>query len=370
MGAKVSPLPTSYEFVLTPFAKPFLSRSFWFTLFLLPFTASLHAQTTAAVPAPSALATRRITPEALAVIVNDDDPRSVAIGEYYREKRKIPNKNIIHVHIPGSPRSLPVGRFNELKLEIESQLEPSIQAVVMVWTAPYAVECNSITSAFTLGFDASQCANTCAPGKPSLYFNAATSHPLRDLGIRPSMLLPTDSVEDAKALIDRGIQSEFRVYPASAYFLITSDTARNSRSAFFPRSTYLPKNKLTIETVKQDNLVKADDIMIYQTGAVSVSNLDNLKFRPGALADHLTSAGGDLYGRNQMSSLRWLEAGATASYGTVSEPCNYWQKFPQSTVLLRHYLQGDAAIEAYWKSVLWPAQGVFIGEPLAAPYHR
>ena len=27
-------------------------------------------------------------------------------------------------------------------------------------------------------------------------------------------------------------------------------------------------------------------------------------------------------------------------------------------------------IEAYWKSVAWPGQGVFIGEPLARPYRR
>jgi hypothetical protein len=82
-----------------------------------------------------------------------------------------------------------------------------------------------------------------------------------------------------------------------------------------------------------------------------------------------------------MSSLRWLEAGATASYGTVSEPCNHWQKFPNPTVLLKHYVQGNSAIEAYWKPA-WPGreeksglQGAsrrsdsFIGEPLAArPY--
>jgi xylose isomerase len=35
---------------------------------------------------------------------------------------------------------------------------------------------------------------------------------------------------------------------------------------------------------------------------------------------------------------------------------------------MRHYLSGDTAIEAYWKSVVWPGQGVFIGEPLARPY--
>jgi uncharacterized protein (TIGR03790 family) len=70
--------------------------------------------------------------------------------------------------------------------------------------------------------------------------------------------------------------------------------------------------------------------------------------------------GGDLLDSashtDQMSSLRWLEAGATASYGTVSEPCNYWQKFPNPSVLFKNYVQGNSAIEAYWKSVAWPAQ--------------
>ncbi|HEU4845882.1 MAG TPA: TIGR03790 family protein, partial [Burkholderiaceae bacterium] len=31
---------------------------------------------------------------------------------------------------------------------------------------------------------------------------------------------------------------------------------------------------------------------------------------------------------------------------------------------------GATAIEAYWRSVAWPAQGLFIGEPLAAPYRQ
>ena len=68
--------------------------------------------------------------------------------------------------------------------------------------------------------------------------------------------------------------------------------------------------------------------------------------------------------------LAWIASGATASYGTVSEPCNHLQKFPHPQVLLLHYLQGSTAIEAYWKSVAWPQQGLFVGEPLAAPYAR
>jgi uncharacterized protein (TIGR03790 family) len=101
------------------------------------------------------------------------------------------------------------------------------------------------------------------------------------------------------------------------------------------------------------------------------SGAEQLTWAPGALADHLTSFGGQLTGRSgQTSALAWIDAGATASYGTVSEPCNHVQKFPHPQLLLLHYLQGASAIEAYWKSVRWPQQGLFIGDPLAAPFAR
>jgi uncharacterized protein (TIGR03790 family) len=71
---------------------------------------------------------------------------------------------------------------------------------------------------------------------------------------------------------------------------------------------------------------------------------------------------------NQMSALRWLEAGATGSYGTVVEPCNFPQKFADPAIVIGRYVTGATLIEAYWKSVAWPGQGVFVGEPLAAPF--
>ena len=311
-----------------------------------------------------------VSAETLAVVINDDDPHSVEVGAYYRSVRKIPDTNVVHVHIPNNPRVLSADEFKKLKSVIDQQLAPSVQALLLVWTAPYAVSCNSITSALSVGFDASLCENTCAAAKPGPYYNANTARPFTDLAIRPSMLLPTDSVAQAKALIDRGIQSEFREVSASAWFLTTSDHARNSRSQFFPPAGVIAKKKLTVFNVKKDSISNVEDVMFYQTGLPQVTQLDTLKFRPGALADHLTSSGGDLLGSAQMSSLKWLEAGATASYGTVSEPCNYWQKFPNPAVLTRRYLMGDSAIEAYWKSVAWPAQGVFIGEPLARPYRK
>ncbi|GGC02665.1 TIGR03790 family protein [Pseudoduganella buxea] len=311
-----------------------------------------------------------LQPSQLALVINDDEPNSVEIGELYRVARGIPDANIVHVRIPNRPKKLDAEQFERLRHDIDSKLGPNIQAVLMVWTAPYAVECNGITAAYTLGFDADQCAKTCRPGTPSTYFNPAPGVMPSDRSMRLSMLLPTESVEQARALIERGKASGFRVPTAGAYFLITGDKARNSRAQFFPPSGAVPNRKLTIHRLREDYIEGKRDIMFYQTGRVRVDKLDSLQFLPGALADHLTSFGGDLLGEGQMSSLKWLEAGATASYGTVSEPCNYWQKFPNPGVLLRHYLLGATAIEAYWRSVAWPSQGVFIGEPLAAPYRR
>lgn len=308
-----------------------------------------------------------LTSQHLGLVINDDEPNSVAIGELYRAEHQIPAKNIAHVRIPGRPRKLGAAEFQTLKAQIDAQLGAEVQAVLMVWTAPYAVECNSITSAYSNGYDGQQCDKPCGPGKPSPYFDAPGT---RVAGGRISMLMPTESLALGKELIARGTARFFQLPKATAYFLNTSDRARSTRAAYFPPSGRVPSKELNIKTMNLDVLEGAQDVMVYQTGAIRVAKLETLRFLPGALADHLTSSGGDLLGDSQMSSLRWLEAGATASYGAVSEPCNYWQKFPNSRVLLKHYLNGASAIEAYWASVAWPAQGVFIGDPLAAPYRR
>jgi len=123
-----------------------------------------------------------------------------------------------------------------------------------------------------------------------------------------------------------------------------------------------------LEHVKTDAIENKSDVLFYFTGMTRIAKLSSNTFVPGAIADHLTSTGGQLTDSSQMSSLRWLEAGATGSYGAVVEPCNFQTKFPQPGVLIAYYTSGETLIEAYWKSVAMPGQGIFIGEPLAKPY--
>jgi uncharacterized protein (TIGR03790 family) len=318
-----------------------------------------------AVPDGPGLDARR-----LAIVINDDDPDSVAVGAYYQRRRAVPAANVVHVRIAGRPHALDPDRFRRLKEDIDSRLGPRIEAVRMLWSAPYKIGCHGITGAYTLGYDAALCANTCGAGRPSPYFNAPGRRPFLEHGMRLSMLLPIASQREAKALIDRGVVSGMRRMPVHAWYLTTSEAPRNARAAFFPAPGYRPAHELTVHRLQADALEDAGDVLVYQLGKARVERLESIRFVPGALADHLTSHGGELLEGGQMSSLRWLAAGATASYGTVGEPCNHWQKFPNPAVLLRHYLNGDTAVEAYWKSVAWPAQGVFIGEPLAAPFRR
>jgi len=336
---------------------------------LLMLLSLCSAPGASALPQSSPPPSPRLQARQLALIVNDTDPASVELAAYYRKARSLPPQNVVHVSIAGKPHRLDAARFAQLRAEIDRQLPPGIEAVLMLWTAPYAVECNAITAAYTLGFDAAQCAPPCKPGRPSAYFNAPGGRP-SDFGLRLAMLMPTGSVPQTKALIDRGVAAGFRTRPAGAYYLATSETARNVRVPLFPPAGVFKARQLRTHLLRQDALEGAQDVMIYQTGMARVDKLDTLTFLPGALADHLTSYGGDLLAGAQMSSLRWLEAGATASYGTVSEPCNHWQKFPHPSVLLKAYLGGSTAIEAYWRSLAWPAQGLLIGEPLAAPYAR
>ena len=313
-----------------------------------------------------------LTASDIGLVINTADPYSVAVGAYYQQQRRIPAHQVLRVELP-LRAALTVAEFDAFASHVREAMGAQVQGLALAWTQPYAVECNSITSAMTLGFQPDLCKQTCAPSKPSPYFNNGTSRPFAELGLRPSMLLASRDVAGGKALIDCGVASDHKlakpgVPPANAVFVNTNDKARNVRAVLFPPAGLSASVGVQVTVRDADNSAALQRVFLYQTGLVRMDAIDKLQWLPGALADHLTSSGGQLLGTSQMSVLDWLESGATASYGTVSEPCNHLQKFPHPQILLLNYVQGATALEAYWRSVAWPTQGVFVGEPLAAPF--
>lgn len=305
----------------------------------------------------------------LGLVINAADENSKQLGLYYIKRRNIPAENVIYVKFPANRISLTRQQFVALKAQVDKATPDHVQAYALAWTEPYRVECMSITSAFAFGFSDGYCAAGCKPTQPNAYFNSASHRPWDHHRVRPAMLLAGATLDDAKKMIDRGVSADATYPSGTAYLLSTSDKARNTRSVFYPLVKQKFGKRFKVEILQSDLLKDKKDVFFYFTGLTHVNALESLNFLPGAIADHLTSHGGNLTSsKGQMSALRWLEAGATASYGTVVEPCSFPQKFPNPVIVIGSYLNGDSLIEAYWKSVAWPGQGVFIGEPLASPF--
>ena len=320
--------------------------------------------------------TGRITRAGLGLVINTADPYSVAVGEFYSKARGLTPAQVLRVQLPVRPALTP-DEFRDLSAAIDARFGAPIEALALAWKFPYAVGCNSITGALALGYDGALCEHSCAASARSPYFNSASIHPHAELKLRPSMLLAASDVAAAEAMIRRGVASDGTLglrgaAPVNAWFVTTPDKARSSRAVLFPSAGFLRGVGMEVHALAGESIGVANRVVLYETGLATVPDLGSVQFVPGALADHLTSYGGVLDGTaGQMTALAWIGAGATASYGTVSEPCAHPQKFPNPQVLLLNYIQGATALEAYWKSVAWPQQGLFVGEPLAAPFaHR
>jgi len=350
---------------ITSLLKPCLTSACCFLFLYLSFTSHAFSSDSVYFQLPNV----SLSPNDLGLIVNTNDPLSIKIANYYQQKRKIPSQNRIEIAISSNNTNIHVDDFLTLKKEIDRRTLPRIQAYAITWAAPYRVDCMSITSAIAMGYDVTFCRRpSCRKDQTQSYFNSLSQQPFNDFGLRPTMAIAATTFHAAKSLIDRGIKADYHFPNKTAYLLNTSDKHRNVRAIQYPKILETLNPWLTIKQINQDAIEHKKDVLFYFTGTVHVPFLESLTFIPGAMADHLTSTGGKLTNSRQMSSLRWLEAGATGSYGTVVEPCNFPQKFPIPLIAMSHYLRGETLIEAYWKSVMWPREGIFIGDPLATPY--
>lgn len=319
-----------------------------------------------ALLAPSLFA-EGLTAERLGVVYNKNEPASEHIAHLYANARRVPPGNLVGLDIPDRP-TLAREELKTLRGRLLEQLPTGVQSLLLVWTHPYAVECMSITTAFAAGYAPGFCEDRCGLTTRNPLFDSEGWLPADTVGWLPAMLLPSEDEVLVRALIERGIQADHVGRGGIAYLVHTHDSARNVRAVRYDETAALLGRRVGIKQIPDPPARDPTDVIAYFTGVAQVSELNRIHFRPGAVADHLTSAGGDLDGRQQMSALEWLRQGATGTYGTVTEPCNHLEKFPDPAIFLDHYLHGETLLEAYWKSVAMPGQGLFLGEPLARPF--
>jgi uncharacterized protein (TIGR03790 family) len=341
----------------------------------------------------------------LAVIVNELDAQSVEVAQYYQMKRSIPNENMIRIQLPTSTTDdIGAVAFNITRSQILAATRPNIKAYAITWLKPWRVAGRmSITSAIAFGFNESWggWTGSCSSKKESPFYSADPpidfwrdreyditynsfylvnkGKMLDYFGVgnsRPTIAITGVNKQEAFNLIDRGVASDGTMPNGTAYLMQTTDSKRSVRSNMFAyidrrwndsdvgfNFTYIP-----LSESKDGVLRNRNDTFLYLTGFSSVPDIKKNRYLPGAVADHLTSYGGQLTSGGQMSILRWLEAGATGSSGAVVEPCNFPDKFLEAQRLLVYYMMGRSLIESMWAAVNMPGEVIFVGEPLASPF--
>jgi uncharacterized protein (TIGR03790 family) len=326
------------------------------------------------------------------VVVNQNSTNSVQLGNDYCELRDVPPQNLLRMtNWTGGSVNWTPAQFTSylldplLNMVAGRGLTNQAQIVLLSMDIPYRVTDgdneNSTTSALFYGFK-----NNGAPvigiDSCSLPDDSSNSYCYAELPFSQAppntavtnaflaMMLTDTSLGGAENTLHRGVAADSSFPPQEIYLEETTDTARNVR--FLEADNSVFENRVVgndaVSRIYSNDL-DFTNLLGLQTGSANFT-LETNEFVAGSVADNLTSFGGYiLENSGQTPLLAFLEAGAAASYGTVVEPCNYEQKFPDPVDYFYQW-RGFSLAEAYYQSVQNPFEGLMVGEPLSAPFAR
>ena len=330
------------------------------------------------------------------VVVNQNSTNSVQLGNYYCERRGVPPQNLLRINWTGGNTTWTRSDFeanllNPLVAMLAGRsLTNQADYVVLSMDIPFQVTdtngINSTTAALFYGFKTDDCTSDCPAGTPGCNLPAASSNayvgsegifrqtPPIAAGSNSWLvtMITSSNLAQAQAIIDGGVASDGAFPTQTVWLAKTSDLARNVRYLEFDNTIFDARvaGDFSILRTNSDSPYGLTSLFGYQTGLMQFSVSSNA-FVPGAIADSLTSYAGLIFGGSggQTTLLVFLNAGACGSYGTVTEPCAYLQKFPSPQDYFYQY-RGFSLAECYYMSLANPYQGLIVGEPLAAPFTR
>lgn len=334
----------------------------------------------------------------IVVVANLNSSNSLQLANYYCEKRGVPPQNVLRINWTG-------GMVEWTKADFESTLRTPLNAmltsrglsnqidyVLLSMDIPYRVYnsgvpgvsgTNGTTSALFYGFkpdfDISPNYNpaSCNLPEPTSNSYAGSEGIFRQTppinatsNSWLAMMLTSSNLAAAKAVVDRGVASDY-AFPTQNVYLVhyEGDPLRGIRALHYEDAMF----EAAVRNVEQ--LVWTNTYSPSQPGyqlgsqfGLQSPSLAAGLFAPGAMADNLTSFSGYIFQVSlHTDALDYLNAGATASYGTIIEPCAYYEKFASP----RNYFyqsRGFNVAECYYQSLTNPYQGIMVGEPLAAPF--
>lgn len=327
------------------------------------------------------------------VVVNTNSADSVELGGYYASQHGIPAHQICPVGIATGTVTLTSNQFFTL---LRDPIQAHLAAEHLAGQIDYVVLCGDlptrvrnvegVSASLFYGFHNAPGYNEGGIGC-NLPLHTTNSYYRAERAFRSAAgwnntngwvafhLLGTN-LANAKQVVDRGAAAQSTFPAGGVYLYDLGDAARGVREQLFADTQFtfsslpgLPMD-CTIGPYYTSMSGKTN-VLGYHDGYGTISGgiASNNTWLTGAYADHMTSCGGMLPDPclGQSTVLNWFGIGATASYGTVAEPCNYIAKFPDPFMGYL-YSRGFTVGEAYAMAVLAPYQGLFAGDPLAAPF--
>jgi uncharacterized protein (TIGR03790 family) len=332
------------------------------------------------------------------VVVNQNSTNSVQLGNDYCEKRGVPPQNVLRItNWTGGAIEWNRTNFEGLLLSpllgmiAARGLTNQAEYVLLSMDIPYrirdndpVVSHNSTTSALFYGFKRDTTPPVpCLPACCALPDASSNSYAFSELPLREArpdtaptnsflaIMLTASNLAGADLTLSRGVASDSTFPTQTVYLAKTTDAARSVRFVEFDNAIFASRVRGVDSLVRTNtNATAFTNLLGLMTGLASLS-LPTNAFVSGAISDSLTSYAGKMFEdrSGQTPALAFLNAGAAGSYGTVWEPCNYPQKFPDPRVYF-YQERGFCLAEACYQSLLNPYQGVLVGEPLSAPFAR
>ena len=334
------------------------------------------------------------------VVVNQNSTNSVRLGNDYCEQRGVPPQNLLRItnwtggNIYWQLTNFQSFLFQPLQQMVASRgLTDQAQVVLLSMDIPFTVlqgpyyyspqsVNNSTTSVLFYGFKTDTKPPPGYPNSCSLPDASSNSYAFSELPFPAAgpttavtnsylaMMLTDSNLAGAELVLRRGVASDSTYPTQTVYLEQTGDVARTVRYWEFDNAVLDARVRGGNSPTRiYSGSTSFTNLLGLMTG-LEIFTLPSAAFVPGAMADSLTSYGGFIFDPTiETIALVFLEAGATGSYGTVTEPCAYIEKFP-SPMDYFYQMRGFSLAEAYYQSVLNPYQGLMLGEPLSAPFAR
>ncbi len=336
-------------------------------------------------------------PHELLVLANRNSTNSMDIAREYADLRHIPEVNIVALDLPASlEMEVSAGTFTEkiwgpARAAIKKRgLDDHILAWAYSVDFPLRIKTDPPISIQGLTFLRNQVPAREAVAKglyaSPLFAGPETpkiaGFPAQSLDIPrawfgenmpiPSMMLgfigPNGNTRDeVLACLQRGRQADGTRPAGTVYFVTNTDVRSRCREwEFAPAVQELRAQGVTalLTNALPDS---APDILGAMLGTSVVAMSSNRTFRPGAMAEHLTSFGAMFDPSDQTKITEWIRAGASASAGTVTEPYALWSKFSHARFYV-HWAAGCTTLESFYQSLRCPLQILLLGDPLTSPW--